>query len=492
MALIPLTIQAGFYRNGTDFEQSNRWRDGNLVRWRNNSLRPVGGWEVRKAASTTYAPRGLIAWADNSGDSNIAIATYAKLYYMSATGTVTDITPVGFTSGTEDAALNNGFGGGNYGQGAYGVETQSSGVFGECTTWALDTWGEYLVGCSVDDGKLYEWQLNPAAVAAAITNAPTSCLGLVVTQERFIFALGAGGNPRKIAWCDREDNTTWTAADTNEAGDIELQTQGAIKCAIRVRGRTLILTDQDAHLATYQGPPYVYGFERVGTSCGVISRRSVVAIDEGAFWMGERSFFGFDGSVASEIKCDVLDYVFGDLNRDQKSKITATSNSQFGEIWWFYPSAGTLENDRYVTYNYKDDYWTFGTIERTSAIDRGVFATPIWADASGNIYNHEINFDHDGSSVYVESGPITLGNGDQVMKVNNLIPDEATQGDVAVTFKTRFYPNDTERSYGPYAMNNPTSVRFTGRQIRMRIEGTEYTNWRTGVMRIKAIPGGER
>ena len=128
------------------------------------------------------------------------------------------------------------------------------------------------MACSTSDGKIYEWTLNTATPAAVVTNAPTGNKGLFVTEERFIFALQADGNPRKIAWCDREDNTAWTAAATNEAGDIELQTNGEIMCAVRMRGRTLILTSSDAHIATYQGAPFVYGFERVGTACGSPTR----------------------------------------------------------------------------------------------------------------------------------------------------------------------------------------------------------------------------
>jgi len=73
-----------------------------------------------------------------------------------------------------------------------------------------------------------------------------------------------------------------------------------------------------------------------------------------------------------------------------------------------------------------------------------------------------------------------------------MIPDEKTQGDVQAIFKTRFYPNDTERSYGPYSMSNPTSLRFTGRQVRIRVEGERLANWRVGVNRLDIIPGGRR
>ena len=297
-----------------------------------------------------------------------------------------------------------------------------------------------------------------------------------------------------MQWCDREDNTSWTPSATNEAGDFELQTSGEIMCGLRMRGRTLILTNTDAHIATYSGPPFVYGFERVGTACGVIARKAAVAIDQGAFWMGSQGFFAFDGSVAKEINCDVTDYIFCDINRNQISKTYAVHNSNFGEIWWFYPSQNSTENDRYVAYDYLEGHWEVGQIDRTAGVDRGVFDNPIWADASGNLYDHELNaaLGHGSYTPFAETGPISLGNGDGVMRVNNLIPDERNQGDVEVTFKTRFHPNDTERTYGPYSMANPTSVRFTGRQIRMRVESAKNVCWRTGVMRIEATPGGRR
>ena len=492
MALIPLQLPPGQYRNGTDFDASNRWRDASLVRWLDGSLRPVGGWTSRKTSAFASAPRAMLTWLDNSSDSYLAGGTYNKLYYVNPSQTVYDITPSGLTAGNLNGALNVGFGGGFYGYTNYGRAPTSSGIYAEATTWSLDTWGEYLMACSSKDGKIYEWQLNTGVVAQVVANAPVNNKALVVTEERFVFALGAGGNPRKIAWCDQENNTSWTPAATNQAGDFELQTVGQIMCGLRMRGRTLILTDNDAHVAQYSGAPFVYGFERVGTACGVASRRGAVAIDEGAFWMGQNGFFTFDGSVASEIPCEVSDYVFDDMNPSQITKVYAVHNSQHGEIWWFYPSGTSTENDRYVALDYKEGYWTTGELDRTAGVDQGVFKNPIWADASGNLYNQETGYTHGTTKPYAESGSISLGNGDSIMKVTQLIPDEKTQGQVEVTFKTRFYPNDTETSHGAFTLGNPTDVRFQGRQVRIKVQGTGNENWRSGVMRIEANAGGRR
>lgn len=133
-----------------------------------------------------------------------------------------------------------------------------------------------------------------------------------------------------------------------------------------------------------------------------------------------------------------------------------------------------------------------GALARTAAVDKGVFRHPMWFDPDANIFDHEINQSHEGNDIFVESGPIYIGEGDQVARVTQLIPDEKTQGEVTATFKTRFYPNASETSHGPFTMANPTSVRFTGRQVRMRLTGSDLVDFRVGNMRLDVSPGGRR
>ena len=364
-------------------------------------------------------------------------------------------------------------------------------------------------------------------IAETVANAPTDNLSMVVTEERFVFCLGAGGNSRKVQWCDREDLSTWTPAATNEAGDIELQTAGQIMQGIRTRGQTLIITDTDAHTARYLGPPYVYGFERVGTSCGAISRKAAADVDMGVFWMGQKGFFRFDGNSVQEIPCDVHDYVFGDINTAQQTKIWAVANGQYGEIWWFYCSENSTEIDRYVALDYKENHWLIGSLSRTSGVERGVFRFMFMASIetdTTNIFEHEVGLNYSGDLVFAETGPVAIGAGDQIAKVRKVIPDEKTQGQVNLRFKTRMYPNTSrnvtkaavdafnagtasadygtvndEVEYGPFDPENETDVRFSGRQIRMRIESDTdedgdkvYSRWRVGTMRLETVAGGRR
>lgn len=381
-----------------------------------------------------------------------------------------------------------------YGSGTYGTprpQLNAAGIL-DATTWAIDNWGQNLIACRSDEGKIYEWNLGGATQAALVTNAPTQNKSIIVTNERFLFALGAGGNGRKVQWSDQENNTVWTPAATNQAGDYELATSGVLVCGERTRYGTLLLTTTDAHLATYQGPPYVYGFERVGFGCGVMSTQSSVSLDNGVAWMGQGNFFLFDGTV-KKLESSVSDYVFSDMNYNQTAKITSWVNVDYQEVWWHYPSEGSNECDRYVVWNYREDTWMIGSLGRTIGIGNGVFDYPVMFDSSGYFYDHEIGYNYDGALLFAESGPMEFGSGDAIMVAKQVVPDERTQGSVNIKFKTRFAPEGTETTYGPYTISSKyTDVRFSGRQISFRIEANQLGDWRVGNFRIDATPGGRR
>ena len=490
---IPLKLPPGIYRNGTEYQSAGRWYDANLVRWYENTLRPIGGWRKRATGQMSGSCRGFLTWRDNDGDRFIAAGTNTKLYAMNEAGTLKEITPTGFTAGIADAVSKTGYGYGTYGSLAYGTARPDTGTITPATTWSMDTWGEYLVACSNADGKLYEWQLGftTPTLAAAITNAPVNNKALLVTQERILFALGAGGNPRKVQWCDQENNTLWTPAGDNLAGDYELATAGTLIAGKRVKGVNLLFTDVDVHTAQYVGAPFVYGFEKAGSGCGLISAQAVAAIDTAAIWMSKAGFWIYDGYV-KPLPSDVSDYVFDNLNFNQASKVYAVHNSKYGEIWWYYPSSGSTENDSYVTFNYRENHWNIGLLARTAGADSGVFANPLMVSTDGFVYEHEVGFAYDSASLYAESGPVQLGNGDNIMSVRQVVPDEQTLGEAVVSFKTRNYPTGTQSTFGPYTAANPTSVRFSGRQVNVKVTGDTLADWRIGVMRLEAVPSGKR
>lgn len=437
---------------------------------------------------------GMIAWRDNSGVDRLAVAGTCQAWAY-ADGVVEEITPSSFTCGKSKALPQSGlYGAGAYGIGLYGAGDPSLEQLAEAQSWQFDTWGEYLVAMATSDGKLYEWQLT--GDLAAITNAPTGNSGLVVTGERFLFALGAGGDGRTIQWCDQEDNTVWTPASTNQAGDFILPGSGELLTGRRGRRETLLWTTVDMFSAQFVGGTLVYSFRAVGNNCGPISRRAVAMIGGGrALWMGHQNFYVYDG-VVNPLPSEVNDYVFSDMNRQQRSQIAATTIAETGEVYWFYPSSGASFNDRYVAYNVIDKLWTIGQVNRTAGIDRGVFNRPMMADRFGVVYEHERGTtfeDFLGAPLtpYAESGPVEIASGERIMQVRRILPDALTLGDVLITLKARNHPLASDHSEIQYTPANPTSVRIAGRQISVRIDENS-AGWRFGTPRLDIVARGSR
>jgi hypothetical protein len=505
MALIPLTIQPGVWLNGTAYQARGRYYGSNLVRWYDQTLRPWGGWGKFTPNALSGVPRGMIAWVDQTGLLWVMAGSASKLMILDSGGLYYDITPTGFTVGITDATNIGGYGGNTYGNSTYGNARGSSSMVTPATVWTLDTLEQTPIACCPGDGFIYQWDLNTAHLATKCPNSPINCRASFVTQEGFIFALGANGDPRNIMWPDQSSTSNWTPSDVAQAGSYAIQTPGRLVCGCATRSGSLIWTTTDVHLATYQGLPIIYSFNQLGSECGIISPLAFATAEGAVYWMGPNGFWKYDGSV-QPLESDVWDYLFKNLNVLQRSKTWALHNGYYGEVMWFYPSNAGTEIDSYVTYNYREGHWAVGLLARTSGVQQGVLNNPIMAAPTGFVWSHEltvINYQGEGTP-YAETGPLEFdstyvgdvvgGNhpGDRTFDIVQLIPDALTLGDVTATFYTRFYPTGPETTWGPYAMANPTSVRISGRQARMRLTGANNTDWRIGIPRIDFRPAGNR
>ena len=499
MRNVPLDIPPGVVRNGTQYQvgAQGRWYDANLIRWLGGVLAPVGGWaRLEQGDAAPGVPRDFHAWRDNSGRRWLAIGTNEGLFVWDGTPELIDITPTGFTTGRVNDISGFGFGYGPFGDGTFGTARPSpAGTQLGAAGWSLDNWGGYLVACAPHDGRLLVWELDPQTPAAEIANSPADCRGLLVTPERHLVALGAGGDKRNIAWCSREDLETWAPAATNTAGDLRLTTEGDVQCLAKVRGQMLLLTTQDVHTLNFVGSPLVYGVERVSRSGGTISPRSIVPYRGGAAWMAEDGFYVYDGTVR-KLSSDVEEFVLSNRRRGQFSKVHGFDNAEFNEVWWFYPDATSFEPNNYVFWNYQDDHWGLGSLTRSASIGSGVYERPLAATPAGDVYEHERGFRADGvpllSNRWIESGAIESGAGDRTLRATKLVPDERTLGHTTATFHTRFAPNGEQTDHGPYTLSERTDVRFSGRQIAVRIEGAADEPWRVGIPRLEVQEAGRR
>lgn len=302
---------------------------------------------------------------------------------------------------------------------------------------------------------------------------------------------------RRVYWPSQQTTSDWSPTDINTAGDHDFATDGSLVCGRATRGATLIWTTTDLWTATYIGAPFLYSFERVGRNCGIIGQQACVVLDSGAYWMGKGKFFHFDGYVRP-VLCEVTDYVFGDFNDSLADRVWAFANPKFGEVTWFYPSsAATNANptDKYVTYNYIEHHWVFGVMSRSCGVtfQPGLVAqNPVLIGPDGKIYDHEVGTSWGGAMPTIESGPMQVGEGDSVMRLQRIVPDDKTQGDVNATIYASLFPDLSETANGPYTLSSPTSIRVTARQVRLKLTTVASAAWRVGIVRLGAVLSGRR
>ena len=516
MAIIPLKIPEGIYKNGTPHQGAGRWTSANLMRFYESGIRPVLGWRfwgyIDSGTSDQRCPRGIHAWRDNSGSRWLVTGQYDKVYAYTISANKADITPSGMTTGRLSAQENLGYSGGTYSTGEYGTQRVSTGNYLPATIYHFDNWGEDLLFMHTDDGKLYRWELDHTTptLASQVLNSPTSLKAFVVSENRFVMACQS----RTINWCTQENITDWTPLSTNSAGSFTLNTSGTIQSATRVRKQVFFITDEDCWVSNYLGSPFYWGFERVGAT-GTIAPRSYANIDIGCVYMGHRGFYLYNGNL-QKINCDIADFFFDDLNKTESGQIYAVTNRQFSEVIWFYPSTTSTHCNKYISWNYETNVWSVGECERSCGVDRGVFELPIYASslnktdagtgtpvpASVMLYEHEVGVSYPeavGNTAgvpFLESGDIDLGQ-DKILHLTKLIPDEANLGDVNIKLKSKLYPTSSETTHpssGSYSSTNPTPIRVSGKQLKVRFEAntSQPSDFRIGTFKMEGKAGGGR
>ena len=296
-----------------------------------------------------------------------------------------------------------------------------------------------------------------------------------------------------------EANDDFLATATNDAGGQFLPGNGKFREIVTINDDYLLISETDCWLARYIGAPFIYSFEKVVDNCGVTAAGAVVVSDGIAMWPSERDFFIYDGQL-KRLECHVMDDFQANENKANRTKTTAFINAEWQEAMFLYQSAGD-DVDSYIAFDWKENHWQKGTLARSVGGGHPSLLGPIMIGTDGYAYQHEIAGtipqDSDPSEVFIESGPITIGQGNNVAYVNYIMPDLEGDGSVDVTIIGQDKPNGPETEFGPYRVScNPTDrqpfpVRARGHTIRVRIE-TVDSPWILGSFRISVFGGGRK
>jgi len=380
--------------------------------------------------------------------------------------------------------------------------------------WSLDVWGEDMVA-NVRGGKIYHWDATtgPTERLQEIVEAPDRNLFILTSQpSRHLIAFGSelavGGefDPLIIRWASQESLTEWDITDDNTAGEYRLPKGNYIMGACQTRSEIVIFTDTDVYSMRYIGGDTVFQIEPLGTNISVLSQHSFVDINGVIYWQGIDKFYMYDG-VVRILPTSIDKYIFdqdggGKINSDQKEKSFAGVNKEFNEIIFLYPRYDNIEVNAYVKYNYVENTMDYGTLDRTTWLDKSVFPRPYALSAGGRLYVHEQGKDADGAPLlsYIRSSYFDIGDGQDLLFVDRIVPDvrvpENRNIEVTCFFKKYPHPQANVITKGPYYFDDAKdkiSLRGRGRamSIEYRVTSTG-SDFEIGKVRIGLQPDGGR
>lgn len=461
----------------------------------------VGGITVSGPYTVVTAPDGDTYTITHSGAASGA---------ATGGGTVNYSYEIGL--GIEYGVTSNGWGVGTWGSGTWGTARMTS-VLRAPRTWSLANWGENLVAVP-RSGELYEWQAGTTdrAVQVSIANgydqdAPSQITAMFVTPERFIVCLGCTQfaddvfDPLLVRWSDQEIIDQWTPSALTLSGERKLAIGSRIVGGCVSRMQNLVWTDTALYAMRYLGDTeFVYGFDLLGTACGLAGPHAFAERDGIALWMSPTgAFFIYDGSSPRQLPCSVSRYVFDALVQNQNEAIWCGANSQYSEVWWWYASDPLApELNRYVAYSLAENCWFIGSMARTAWIDKTNVNRPVAISPEGVIYVQETGIDADAAALpaHIESAPFDTGDGDQVVSIHRIVPDLTLEGSVQVTLETRRWPQDAievSKTRSFTAASRKIDLRAQGRQASLTFAVTGLgETFRLGDVRLDITPAGRR
>jgi hypothetical protein len=405
-------------------------------------------------------------------------------------------------------------------------------------------------------GDIYYWVYsnsfsNRGELLSSVSGAvavPQKVGKILFTPQGFLLALGCTNydaaaappdylgtyDPLLIRWSNVDPDIgpepeNWQPTTTNTAGFLRLQSGSRIITAINTRQETLVFTNTSLTSIQFLGTAEVFGLQELSHNISIIGPNAVVGSNNITYWMGRDRFYTYSGRVDT-LPCTIRQYIFTDLNYTQSSLIFAGVNNKFTEIIWFYPSADSNEIDRYVVFNYLENIWYYGQLERTAWIDSGVFNNPV-ALTNGWVYQHE-NGTNDGQplgaaplpiTAYIQSADVDIDDGDKYMLIRRVIPDinfrgSTTSNEVTgdpiipeadITVGVRNFPGAASSITNAEGQTtdativtatatvdqytNQVFIRARGRQMNFKISSdTVGTQWQLGLPRVDARPDGTR
>jgi hypothetical protein len=457
----------------------------------------------------------------NADSFTINVATAAN---STGAGGGTNITAAfQINAGVSVVFYGNGWGAGVWGRSGWGSGSIVPYIARQAD-WFIDNIDNDLVA-NVREGPIYYWEYDPVFLTRAVllsslsgaTDVPTQAQQILVSQnDKHLLCFGStpygGGafDPLLIRWANQDEPTNWTPAPTNTAGFLRVSRGSRIIRALPTRQEILVWTDSHLYSMQFTGTTDVFSLQEYADNVSIMSPRACISANNVTYWMGTEKFYAYSGRVET-LPCTIRNYVFQDFNYDEAVQVVCGTNEQWHEVWWFYPSASSNTNDRYVIYNYLERIWYYGNLARTAWLDSPLRQYP-QAVGGNYVYNHEqgLNDDTLPMTSFITTNDFDLQDGDQLILIKRIIPDvdfngsTATTPKVMMTMKPRNFPGANYSNTNEPDVERSTTVpieqyteqifiRARARQMGFKITSEDLNvQWQLGAPRLDGRPDGKR
>jgi hypothetical protein len=434
--------------------------------------------------------------------------------------------------GNDISIIGYGWGVGPYSRGTYGSASLSPYVELQ-RDWFFDNFDNDVL-MNIRNGGIYYWTFDvlladhalPLQNMPTAVDVPTQTVQVLVSQgDKHVLALGAtpygGGDfdPLLIRWSSQNDAFFWTpgnvetpAGGLSSAGFLRVPNGSRIICGLRTRQETLVWTTSSLYSLQYIGQVgNIFQLQEMADNVSIASPRAKTTVNNVTYWMGTDKFYMYSGRVET-LPCTLRNYVFTNINFEQFDQIISGTNEGWNEVWWFYPSANSLVNDKYIIYNHLEKIWYYGDINRTAWIDSPLRQYPQAVDQNSYIFNHEsgLNDDTLPMNSFITSSDVDISDGDQFMLTRRILPDVNFEGSTAtapilyMTVKPRNFPGSAYKTEPDEAVVNTQLIpvelyteqvflRARARQIGFKFLSTGLNvQWQLGSPRVDGRPDGKR
>lgn len=413
-------------------------------------------------------------------------------------------------------------------------------IFLQQRDWFFDQLDNDLI-MNYRNGPMFIWERGTSAIDTALAShaiyiedlpgaadVPGEVMQCLISQnDRHLLAFGCipygstsstDYDPMMIRWSSQDAPEFWTPGTVtvpstgtlSSAGFRRVSRGSRIVRAIPTRQTILVFTDTHLYSFQFVGTTDVFDLQEYADNISIISPRAVISASNVTYWMGVDKFYVYNGAVQT-LACTLRNHIFNNLNYTQADQVVCGTNEGFHEIWWFYPSANAEYNDSYVCYNYLEQVWYYGTMDRTAWLDSAQREFPQAVGTERILYNHESGVDANGVPMesYIQSSDFDLADGEDFMLSRRVIPDidfsGSTAGSPEVDFMIRprnfpgsAYQDDAFDSQAVIetSVNNYTDqvfIRARARQMALKIRSTDLgVNWQLGSPRLDVRRDGKR